>query len=73
MNAKTFYFLDNLLRGKGAAERHVFLFDNILVVTKSLKQSKGVSYKFKDQYDIRKADIVDIADEDGMFLNFITQ
>lgn len=52
------------MRGRGAAERHVFLFDNLMVLCKTVKQSKGSVYKYKEQFDIRKADIFDVPDEE---------
>ncbi|CAD5224083.1 unnamed protein product [Bursaphelenchus okinawaensis] len=58
---------DNLLRGgKNSSEVHVFLFDNLLVITKSTKTTKNAGYRYKDQYDIRKADIVDVADDEEL-------
>ncbi|CAD5231948.1 unnamed protein product [Bursaphelenchus xylophilus] len=57
---------DNILRGKSSTERHIFLFDNILVVTKTIKQNKGDVYKYKDQFDIRKADIIDLPDDEDL-------
>lgn len=57
---------ENLLRNKNFAERHIFLFDHLLVICKTVKSSKGaVTYKYKDQFDIRKIDIFDLEDDEG--------
>ncbi|KAI6189830.1 Son of sevenless-like protein 1 [Aphelenchoides bicaudatus] len=57
---------ENLLRGKGYTERHIFLFDHLLVICKTVKSSKGVTYKYKDQFDIRKIDIFDLEDDEDV-------
>jgi len=72
---------ENLLRSanRGWTERHIFLFDHLLVVCKPLSNggstggSKGSSggsgsteptYKFKSKFYIRKSDIFDVEDDD---------
>ncbi|KAI6236918.1 hypothetical protein M3Y95_00210000 [Aphelenchoides besseyi] len=57
---------ENLLRTRNSPERHIFLFDHLLVICKAVKSSKSMSYKYKDQFDIRKTDIIDLEDEDDL-------
>jgi hypothetical protein len=65
---------ENLLRTKNHSERHVFLFDRLLVICKAVKgwgggkgscQQPQPSYKFKDKLYIRKAEIIDLEDDEG--------
>ncbi|KAI1730949.1 rasGEF domain-containing protein [Ditylenchus destructor] len=56
---------ENILRGRTLVERRVFLFDQLLVICKIVK-NKNVSYKFKEKLDIKKSDIVDLDDEDDL-------
>ncbi|KAI1707534.1 rasGEF domain-containing protein [Ditylenchus destructor] len=57
---------ENILRGRNLVERHVFLFDQLLVICKIVRSNKNVSYKFKEKLDIKKSDIVDLDDEDDL-------
>uniref|UniRef100_A0A915EFP1 Son of sevenless n=1 Tax=Ditylenchus dipsaci TaxID=166011 RepID=A0A915EFP1_9BILA len=57
---------ENLLRSKSWTERHIFLFDHLLVICKQLKWNKNVTYKFKDKLYIRKSDIIDLEDEEDV-------
>lgn len=62
--------IDNLLRSRNYSERHIFLFDQLLVICKPSKtlgraNSTQVSYKFKDKLYIRKSDVFDIEDDEG--------
>uniref|UniRef100_A0A914C1M6 Son of sevenless n=1 Tax=Acrobeloides nanus TaxID=290746 RepID=A0A914C1M6_9BILA len=54
---------DNLRRSR-KAERHAFLFDPLLILCKAHKAYKGVSYKYKNHFNIRKSDVFDLDDEE---------
>ena len=59
-------------------ERHVFLFDGLIILCKpnvtNSKRTSGTApfaeFKFKEKYFIRKMDVVDREDTDGMSLLF---
>jgi hypothetical protein len=54
------------MSGKNSTERHIFLFDHLLVICKTIKSNKGATtFKYKEQFDIRKIDIFDLEDEEG--------
>ena len=59
--------------GRKWSERHVFLFDSLIIVCKlnstNSRRTSGsgslVEYKFKEKYFIRKVQVVDVEDTDG--------
>ncbi|VDK53731.1 unnamed protein product [Anisakis simplex] len=55
-------------KGRGATDRHVFLFDHLLVLTKIHRSSKPEKplYKFKGKVLIRKTDIFDLNDTEEL-------
>lgn len=71
---KTTSFADGLLSkqlGRRWSERHVFLFDGLVILCKqNAKRTSGAGpfaeYKLKEKHLIRKVDIVDREDTDGM-------
>ncbi|VDM41186.1 unnamed protein product [Toxocara canis] len=54
-------------KGRGATDRHLFLFDHLLVLTKIHRSSKPEKplYKYKGKVLIRKTDIFDLSDTEG--------
>uniref|UniRef100_F1KUD9 Son of sevenless 2 n=1 Tax=Ascaris suum TaxID=6253 RepID=F1KUD9_ASCSU len=55
-------------KGRGATDRHVFLFDHLLVLTKVHRSSRSEKpiYKFKGKVLIRKSDIFDLSDTEEL-------
>ena len=60
--------MKDTIRGKSWSERHLFLFDHLLVITKQLKS--GSSYKYKQQISVQCCDIFDLPDDDGKDIVF---
>ncbi|KHN81845.1 Son of sevenless -like protein 1 [Toxocara canis] len=55
-------------KGRGATDRHLFLFDHLLVLTKIHRSSKPEKplYKYKGKVLIRKTDIFDLSDTEEL-------
>jgi len=57
--------------GRRLTDRHVFLFDGLIILTKQNKSRISVTgpvgdYKLKEKYHVRLLDITDRDDTDGM-------
>ena len=60
---------------KRLAERYVFLFDGLIILTKQNKQSNMIKhrasvsglgeYKLKEKFNFRRVDVIDREDSDG--------
>ena len=53
-------------------ERYVFLFDGLIILTKQNTKRSSVTgpvgdYKLKEKFQMRKVDIIDKDDTEGMF------
>ena len=53
-------------------ERYVFLFDGLIILTKQNTKRSSVTgpvgdYKLKEKFQMRKVDIIDKEDTDGIF------
>lgn len=59
--------VETVRKGRGATDRHVFLFDHLLVLTKVQRYTKfdRPVYKYKTKVLIRKTDIFDLNDSEG--------
>ena len=58
--------------GKRMTERYVFLFDGLIILTKQNTKRSSVTgpvgdYKLKEKFQMRKVDIIDKDDTEGMF------
>lgn len=57
--------------GKRVTERHVFLFDNVIILTKTTKRTTSVlnpgipEYKLKETFLVRRINTLDKDDSDG--------
>ena len=56
--------------GRRFAERYIFLFDGLVILTKQNTKRSSVTgpvgdYKLKEKFNIRKVDIADREDSDG--------
>jgi len=64
--------------GRRLTDRHVFLFDGLMILTKQNKSRISVTgpvgdYKLKEKYNVRLVDITDRDDTDGVWLVLICQ
>ncbi len=57
--------------GKRVTERHVFLFDNVIILTKAAKRATSVmnagfpDYKLKEKFLVRRITVVEKEDTEG--------
>lgn len=73
INHYRFAFPEGLLNkyaGKKATERHVFLFDGLIILCKQNTRRSSVTgtvgeYRLKEKFLVRKVEIVDKEDTDG--------
>ena len=80
-NFVCFDFLEDVLRkvggGRRLTERRVFLFDGLMILCKSNSKRASVSvtgpsvgeYRLKERFFIRKVEIVDREDTEGMYFS----
>ena len=60
--------------GRRLAERYIFLFDGLIILTKQNTKRSSVTgpvgdYKLKEKFNIRKVDVADREDSDGEWEN----
>jgi len=62
--------------GRRFAERYVFLFDGLIILTKQNTKRSSVTgpvgdYKLKEKFNIRKVDVADREDSEGNHSNIL--
>lgn len=75
----SFYFVEGALQkctSKRLTERYVFLFDGLVILTKQNTRRSSVTgpvgdYKLKEKFNMRKVDIYDREDTDGMLKHYL--